>query len=213
MLLLSTRAYDSALRAEQAALTRSRILNAARSLLLDSGSAGLTIGGLAVAAEVSPQTIYNSIGNKAAVIKAIYDVMLAGDDDPQAMTDRPEFRAMTDAADAASMLRHYAKFGRNIAERVGPLLTVLFANADDDVRALATTIDGERFQGNALTVRHLADHFGLPPQMSEAHATDVMWALTAPELYDRLVRRRRWSANAYEQWLGDAMIAALTLTT
>jgi len=191
MLLLSTRAYDSALRAEQAALTRSRILNAARSLLLDSGSAGLTIGGLAVAAEVSPQTIYNSIGNKAAVIKAIYDVMLAGDDDPQAMTDRPEFRAMTDASDAASMLRHYANFGR----------------------ALATTIDGERFQGNALTVRHLADHFGLPPQMSEAHATDVMWALTAPELYDRLVRRRRWSANAYEQWLGDTMIAALTLTT
>lgn len=211
-LLLSTRAYDSALRAEQAALTRSRILNAARSLLLDGGSPGLTIGKLAEAADISPQTIYNSIGNKAAVIKAVYDVALAGDDDPRPMTDRPEFRAMTDAADAASMLRHYATFGRSIAERVGPLLTVLFANADDDVRALATTIDGERLQGNSLTVRHLADRFGLPPRMSIAHATDVVWALTAPELYDRLVRRRGWSGDAYEQWLGDAMIAHLTPT-
>ena len=213
MSLLSTRARDGALRAEQAALTRSRILDAARSLLLDGGSAGLTIGGLAEAAGVSPQTIYNSIGNKAAVIKAIYDVMLAGDEDPRPMSERPEFRAMTDAADAASMLRHYARFGRRIAERVAPLLTVLFANADDDVRALATTIDGERLKGNSLTVRRLADRFGLPPRMSDAHAADVLWALTAPELYDRLVRRRGWSADAYEHWLGDAMIAALTHPT
>lgn len=207
---MSTRSYDSALRVEHAALTRTRILEAARALLLEGGAPRLTIAGLAAAADVSPQTIYNSIGNKAAVIKSVYDVTLAGDDEPRPMNERPEFRAMADAADAASLLRHYARLARGIAERVGPLLAVLLAHADNDVQALATTIDGERHRGNSVTVRYLADRFGLPPGMSNEQATDILWALTAPEAYDRLVRQRGWSADAYEHWLGDAMVAALT---
>src|SRR4029079_9370743 len=102
---MSTRSYDSALRSEQARLTRARILDAARALLLDGGAAGLTMAGLAAAADVSTQTIYNSVGGKAAVIKAVYDVPLAGDDDPRPMNDRPEFRALAAAADAPALLR------------------------------------------------------------------------------------------------------------
>ena len=37
----------------------------------------MTIASLAKAAGVSPQTVYNSIGGKAAVVKAVYDVLLA----------------------------------------------------------------------------------------------------------------------------------------
>jgi len=33
--------------------------------------------------------------------------------------------------------------------------------------------------------------------------------LTAPELYDRLVRQRGWTPDDYEHWLASAMIAAL----
>ena len=62
-------------------------------------------------------------------------------------------------------------------------------------------------------MRHIADRFRLPPGISDAHATDLLWALTAPELYDRLMRQRGWSADAYEHWLGDAIIAALTQPT
>ena len=206
---MSTRPYDSALRTEQARHTRARIVDAARRLLLEEGAPGLTIARLAKSADVSTQTIYNAVGGKAAVIKAVYDVTLAGDDDPRPMNDRPEFRALADAPDAAAMLRHYAALGRRIAERVGPLLTVLLANPDDDVRALAHTIDGERLRGNDTTVRHLAERFRLPPGLTRARATDIVWALTAPELFDRLVRQRGWSADDYERWLGDAMVGAL----
>jgi AcrR family transcriptional regulator len=206
---MSTRSYESALRTEQARLTRARILDAARSLLLARGYQAMTIAALARAADVSTQTIYNAVGGKAAVIKAAYDVALAGDDEAMPMSARPEFAAMTQAADAPAMLRAYAAFSRRIGERVGPLLAVLLANADDDVRACAATFDGERLRGNGTTVAHLAERFGLPTGMTRQQATDIVWALTAPELFDRLVRQRGWSPDRYERWLGDAMTAAL----
>jgi AcrR family transcriptional regulator len=207
---MSTRSYDSALRAEQARLTRARILDAARSLLLDGGYRAMTIAALARAADVSTQTIYNAVGAKAAVIKAVYDATLAGDDDPRPMSERPEFVAMTEAADPAAMLRAYAAFSRRIGARVGPVLAGLVANADDDVRAFAATIDGERLRGNGTMVASLSKRFGLPNGMTRQLATDIVWGLTAPELFDRFVRQRGWTLDQYERWLGDAMIAALT---
>src|SRR6476620_4129558 len=149
---MSSRPYDSALRTEQALVTRARIIDAARRLLLQHGTTGLTIAGLATAADVSPQTIYNAIGGRAAVIKAVYDVTLADDDEPVAMNDRPEFKAMSQAPDAATLLRHYAHLGRLIADRVAPILAVVLTRADDDSRALATTVEGERHRGNATTI-------------------------------------------------------------
>jgi len=206
---MSTRSYDSTLRAEQARLTRARILDAARTLLLEGGYQSVTITALAETAGVSTQTIYNAVGNKAAVIKAVYDVTLAGDDDGRPMSDRPEFRALSEATDAASMLRAYAAFGRRIAERIGPLLSVLATHTDHDVRSFATTIDTERLHGNTITVNDLSRRFGLPRGMTRRRAIDTIWVLTAPELYDRLVHQRGWTPDDYEHWLASAMIAAL----
>ena len=206
---MSTRSYDTTLRAEQARMTRTRILDAARTLLLEGGYPSMTISALAETAGVSTQTIYNAVGNKAAVIKAVYDVTLAGDDDPRPMMERPEFRALTDATDAESMLRAYAAFGRRIAERIGPFLAVLSTHSDDDVRSFVTTIDTERLHGNTITVNAISRRFGLPNGMTRRRAIDTIWVLTAPETYDRLVRQRGWTSDDYEDWLASAMIAAL----
>ncbi len=206
---VSRRPYDRTLRDEQARATRARILEAAHRLLLADDYQNLTIAALAESAGVSVQTIYNSVGNKAAVVKAVYDVTLAGDDDPRAMNDRPEFLALADATDGPSMLRAYAALSRRIADRVGPLLTVLLTNSDDDVKAFAATIEAERLRGNATMIGHLVRRFGLPAGLSRRRAIDVVWTLTSPEVFDRLTRQRSWSANDYERWLGDAMIAAL----
>ena len=206
----SGRSYDRTLRDEQARVTRVRILEAARQLLVAGGYQNLTIAALAESAGVSVQTIYNSVGNKAAVIKAVYDVTLAGDDDPRAMNDRPEFQALADAPDAPSLLRAYAALSRRIADRVGPLLTVLLTNSDNDVKAFATTIEGERLRGNATMVGHVVGRFGLPAGLTRQRAIDIVWTLTSPEVFDRLTRQRSWSAGDYERWLAAALIAALT---
>jgi AcrR family transcriptional regulator/predicted ester cyclase len=72
-------------RAEQVRATRQKVLTAARDLFLRRGYSGSTIEAVAKRAAVSPQTVYNVVGGKAALLKAVYDVAVAGDDEPVPM--------------------------------------------------------------------------------------------------------------------------------
>jgi len=53
---------------------------------------------------MSVQTVYNTVGGKAAVLKAVYDVMVAGDDEPIPIMQRPTVQAMRAATDPADSL-------------------------------------------------------------------------------------------------------------
>lgn len=205
------RAYDNSGRAQAAADTRRRILDSARTMLLDGGYHSMSIAGLASAAGVSPQTVYNAVGGKAEVVKAVYDVLLAGDEDPLPMSSRPEFLAMGEATDRASFGRAYAAFSAGIWRRVGPLLGVLLADGpgnDTTLGAFVATIDGERLTGNMHAITMLETRHGLPDGRERGELVDEVWTLTAPEVYDRFVRRRGWSHEAYTAWLSDAVATA-----
>ena len=205
----------SAARAEQVRETRRRVLAAARDLFLRRGYTGATVEAIAKRAAVSPQTVYNVVGGKAAVLKAVYDVTLAGDDEPVPMVARPLARAMLAATDGRECLRLYARMGREFFERAGPLVAVVFvqgAGRDPDVRAFVERIEGERAIGTAGVAAHVAARFGLREDLSVREAGDVLWTLTAPEIVDRLTRRRGWSLDRYESWLAGAMADALLRT-
>jgi AcrR family transcriptional regulator len=206
------RRYSTALRTEQTALTRRRILDAAGRLFVERGYLGTTLGAVAQAAEVSVQTVYNVVGGKAALLKAVYDVTLAGDDEPVPMSARPAFRAVGDAPTARACLVAYAHLGRELSERLLPLVTVLLAQAaagDADLTAFVATIEGERAIGTGHVAAHVAERFGLRDGLDVDGAADVLWALTAPDLADRLVVRRGWGWDRFEGWLGTAMGDAL----
>jgi AcrR family transcriptional regulator len=210
--LVPPRRYSTALRAEQTALTRRRIVDAARRLFVEHGYVGTTIGAVAQAAGVSVQTVYNVLGGKATLLKAVYDVTLAGDDDPVPIGERPEFRAILEAATGRECLARYAAMGRVLGERLSPLLTTLLSQAatgDPDLSAFAATIEGERAVGTRNAATHVARRFGLRDGLDVDAAADVLWALTAPDLADRLVRRREWGWDRFERWLGTAMADAL----
>ncbi len=201
-----------AVREEQVRATRQRVLDAARTLFLRRGYAGATMEAIAHRARVSPQTVYNTVGGKAALLKAVYDVMLAGDAEPVPIVERPLARAMLAADDPRRCLALYARLGRELLERIGPLIPVVFASGagnDRDVRRFVDTIEGERAVGTAGIAGHVAERFGLRPGLSVREAADILWTLTAPEVADRLVRRRSWSLDRFEVWLADAMADAL----
>ncbi|WP_109474038.1 TetR/AcrR family transcriptional regulator [Ornithinimicrobium cavernae] len=192
--------------------TRRKIVEAARDLLLAGGYRTMTVADLARTAGVSPQTVYNTVGGKAAVVKAVYDVLLAGDTAPVPMSERPEFLAMTEAPDRATMLAAYAAHSRRIMVGVGPLLAQLIyaGPASDRVIAdLVSTMDAERRTGNTHMVTALRERHGLPDGTSLEDAVDVVWTLTSPEVADRLLRRCGWSAARYEQWLARSLQAIL----
>jgi AcrR family transcriptional regulator len=202
----------SGARAEQVRATRAKVLRAARDLFLGRGYFGATIEAIAQRAQVSPQTVYNVVGGKAALLKSVYDVALAGDDEPVPVGQRPIFRQISTATDARACLALYAGLGREMFERAGPLVTVVFIEGtgrDPDLRAFIDKIENERATGTAGMAHHIATRFGLHPQLTESDAADVLWALTAPELADRFTRRRGWSLDRYEKWLARTMADAL----
>lgn len=193
-------------------MTRERILDAARRIFLDRGYLGATLTAVAESAEVSVQTIYNVVGNKAALLKTVYDVMLAGDDEPVPMAQRPMFQAMINAESGRECLAHYTAISRVLAERALPLVSMALAQTatgDAELREFTDTIENERAIGTANAARHIADRFGLRDGVDVEEAADTLWALTAPELADRLINRRNWGWDRYQKWLHTAAVDAL----
>jgi AcrR family transcriptional regulator len=210
--LSDSRRYSMSLRDEHTAVTRKRILDAARRLFVERGYLGTTLTGIAESADVSVQTIYNLVGGKAVLLKATYDATLAGDDEPVPMSERPIARAAFEATDGLGCLTAYARMGRVLHERILPLVIPLLAQAgtgDPDLRRFAATIDAEHMTGSGWVAGHVAERFGLRAGLDVAAATDALWALTSPEITDRLVNRRGWSWDRYEQWLATTMADAL----
>jgi AcrR family transcriptional regulator len=209
---VTTRRYQSTVRAEQARATRQRVLDAARALFVRRGYTGTTVEAIAARAQVSVQTVYNTVGGKAAVLKAVYDATIAGDTEPIPMIERPTARAMLATDDARECLALYARMGREIHERIGPLVPILLtegAAGDREVRTFIDAIENERAIGTANVARHVAERFGLRAGLSVDEAADVLWTLTAPDVVHRLVRRRRWTLDRFEHWLGETMADSL----
>jgi AcrR family transcriptional regulator len=200
----------SSRRAESARATRHRILETARTLLASDGYAAMTVTKLAAAAGVSPQTIYNSIGGKAEVVKALYDIVLAGDTEETPMSARPDFRVVTTARSPASWAAAYAAWSRRINERTGPFLAVLLAHGpagDTTLREFLATTDRERRQGNRMSISgKIADR--IPEQLRET-VVDSIWVLTAPDIFAKLTGRCGWTPADYEAWLADQLTTAI----
>lgn len=208
------RSYDNSARIEATRETRRRILVSARELIVTGGYRAFSIAALARAAGVSPQTVYNAIGGKAEVLKACYDVTLAGDDEPVAMGDRPAFKALAEAAGPREWAAAYAAWTRYVHEHVGDLVgAVLFPGGalDGGAGEFAATIDRERRIGTTHAMAGYVARFGLPSGCTDGSLVDAVWVLNAPEVYDRLVRQSGWDVDAYEGWIAAQLGAALGL--
>jgi AcrR family transcriptional regulator len=187
------------------------VIAAAHELLLDKGYAATTISQVAAHAGVSVETVYKGFGSKAALTKQVYDVVLAGDDEPVPMSERPEIKAIVAEPDPRRKVARYAALARQLGERLGPLLAVLLRarGADPDLDAFARTTGNERLTGTGAIVRLLADAGALRPGLDPARARDLLWALISPELYLLLVLERGWPPDEYERWLATAITDVL----
>lgn len=77
------------------------------------------------------------------------------------------------------------------------------------VPTLVEVLDGERLAGTLMVARHLGELGALGQGWDVERARDVIWTLNSVQVYDLLVRRRKWSRPAYVEWVGTAMADAL----
>jgi AcrR family transcriptional regulator len=205
------RHYDSSRRQEQARATRSSVLAAAQQLFLDHGFAATTMSDIASHAGVSVQTVYKIFGNKPGLAKAVFDVAIAGDEEPVPMLQRPSLQRVREEADPRKQLALYGEFLAEVAPRHVPIQLVIRAASATDPEASKVwrELQDERLRGMTMFARSLHAHGHLRPGVSTTEARDVLWTYNSAELFQLLVMERGWSPKRYGRWIAAALTATL----
>jgi AcrR family transcriptional regulator len=207
----SRRRYHSPLRVEQAAATRRGILEAAQRLFERDGYSATSMAAIAAEANVSLKTVYVTFETKSGLLRALWHLLLRGDEEPVPVGERPWFRAVLDEPDPARQLRSNVRNAKLVRARVGPLLEVVrrAASADPEVDELWTRIQAEFYDNQRSVVEVLHEKKALRPGLDVARATDILWTLNHPDLYWLLVSERGWTPDQHEEWLADLVCEQL----
>src|ERR671936_196935 len=138
----STRRYDSPRRREQAAATRREILEAAQRLFERQGYAATTMAAIAAEAGVALKTLYVAFETKSGLLRALWHLLLRGDEEDVPIPQRAWYRAVLAEPDPERQLRLGAHNARLVKERAGALLAVIRSAApgDPDIEELWSRI-------------------------------------------------------------------------
>ena len=205
------RRYESAHRQEQARQTRRAILDAAAVLFVDPGYAATPLTAIAAKSGVAVQTVYKVFGSKQALLSALVDVTVAGDDEPIPLADRQfvaDVRALTNAR---AKLGRYAQHLIETLARQAQVMLALAAAATADPEAASIwrkNLDDRR-NGMALFAADLASTGEIRPDHTVDTVADVLWLAMEVRNYDWLVRQRGWSSERFQRWYVDTVAAAI----
>src|SRR4029077_6594838 len=119
------RSYDSPRRREQAAATRRDILGAAQRLFEQQGYAATKMSEIASEAGVALKTVYAAFETKSGVLRALWNMLLRGDDDDAPVMERQWYLDVLEEPDPERQLRLNARNARAVKERIAPLLDVI----------------------------------------------------------------------------------------
>jgi AcrR family transcriptional regulator len=198
------RAYRSPRRAQGAARTRSRIVAAARALLVDAGYARTTVSEVARRAGVSVDTLYASVGRKPQLVLAVVDDILGEGRGPVPAAQREYVGRMLATDGLAAKLRVYADAMGRLQPEVAPLLRALaFAGEEDTGCADAfRTIDERRAANMRLLAADLRTTGELRPELDDEAVADLVWSTNSWE-YFTVLRRGGFTAERYADHLAD----------
>jgi AcrR family transcriptional regulator len=207
----STRSYDSPRRREQAAMTRRAILDAGQRLFERDGYAATTMSAIAQAAGVSTKTVYVILETKSGVLTALWHLLLRGDEGDAPVAQRAWYREVLEEPDPERKLRLNARNARRVKVRAGALMGVIrsAAELDPDIGALWERIQTEFHDNQHVILQTLDDSGALRPGLGVDEAADIVWALNHPDVWLLLVGRRGWTADHFEQWFADTIVAQL----
>lgn len=207
----SRRRYDASGRRARARQARTEIITAARRLFEQNGYAATTVADVASQANVSPETIYKSFGSKANVLAAVVAAAVRGDSEATPLRERPVIDAIRDEQDPNRQLELYGTLLAQTNPRLAPLVRVMreAAPADPEIADALAQLNANRLEGMRELAALLAARGALKRGVSRQQATDALWTLNSPEVYELLVVERGWNARRYGRWITQQLAAAL----
>lgn len=201
----TTRTYRSALRSEQAAATRRRVLEAAAASFAERGYHGSSLADIGVRAGVSTETV-KANGPKRDLLLRAFEQAFAGVEGDAQIADGDAADALVAIADADAYLAGVAGFVAAANARTSVLWIEFLsaANTDDAVgRALADLLERRRADYRQLA-QQLIDRGIAEPGAAPDRAAAILSFLWSPESHQQLVLQSGWDMDRYERWLADA---------
>ena len=206
-----TRRYHSPRRREQAAITRTAVLDAAQRLFERDGYPATSVQAIATEAGVASKTVYLAFATKSGLLRAVWDRALKGDEQGAGVAQREWYREVVEERDPERQLRLNARNARVVKMRIAPLLEVIRDGApvDGDVAALSDLIQTDFYENQRAIVEQIHKRKGLRRGLDIVAATDILWTLNHPDVWLLLVGRRGWTPARWERWFGDTACAQL----
>jgi AcrR family transcriptional regulator len=186
----------------QAEETRREIVACARRLFAAQGYTATKVTQIAELAGVSVQTIYNSVGSKAGIVRRLIEVVVVAAD-VQTLASR-----IPTTTDARELLGLAVAASRTINERCEDIVASIFsaAAAEPDVRAARDESRHRHRTGAGRLAQRLATLDALAPGLSPTAAADVLAALTDPQVARTFVKDYGWSWDRWQSWTTESLV-------
>jgi AcrR family transcriptional regulator len=176
------RTYRLGQREEASEQTRSRILAAARELLMaPSGFSSFSMDAVARRADVARMTVYHQFGSKIGLLEAICDSLAAsgGMEQMAAAFSRPDPQEALD--EYIAVFGRFWQSDRILTRRLRGL-----AALDPDFEQVIRARDERRRQGLRVILARLGEGHGQQEAVGSDQVIDILYTLIAFEFFDTL---------------------------
>jgi AcrR family transcriptional regulator len=167
----------------------------------------------AIAAEagVALKTVYIAFATKSGLLRAVWDLLLKGDEDDAAVAAREWYLEVMAEPDPERQLQLNARNSVVVKRRIAGVLGVIrdAAPVDADLAALWALIQSDFHANQRTIVAEIDRKAGLRPGLGIERAADLLWTLNHPDVWLLLVGQRHWTPEEYEQWLADTSCTQL----
>jgi AcrR family transcriptional regulator len=185
-----TRAYEQKARAEAAAETRQRILDAVIDRLRKAPAQRISVDAVAKQAGVSRSTVYLTFGSRAGLFDAV----------AAEVYERAGYRRLLEAVrvpDARDSLRDGITAGVEVFAAYRDVFRALHSMEELEKQATGgaiSRVEENRTEGMAWLARRLSRQKQLRPGVKVAEAAHVLWIAASFEAFDLLYTGRGLSA-------------------
>lgn len=199
------RAYASSLRAEAAEETRARILASAKDLFAQHGIDAVTIAQIAGRSGVAGSTVYAIFKSKEGILRSLMEQSLFGGSFQSAQ------QILAGVGDPVEMIALTAHIARAIYDSESSDLGLLRSASgfSPALQKIEQEFEQTRYEMQEERLRRLFAAARARKSISFDEARRIMWMYTSREIYRMLVVEGRWTPDRYQEWLSQALVAAL----
>jgi AcrR family transcriptional regulator len=203
------RRYKSDQRDHAAEATKSRILDASKSLFARHGIDRVTIAQIGRSAKVAESTVYALFKSKGGILRALMTASLFGPRFQEAQS------LLAGTSDSERLIALSAHVARVIYESESSELGLLrgASSFSPELRRLEQEFENLRLQMQEARIRLLFAQSKAKKGLDFETARRILWMYTSREIYRMLVQEGGWTPDRYQDWLSDTLVKSLVETT